>query len=829
MLFSIKNPANIIPTIRDTFLRFPLPFICALVSTLIALLLVRDINYVSSWSVLRLFSSLVYATIALTSLKLLVESKNWSLTRHLIGVVIITAVIVGYVWAVFVESTPSTYIYFSLAVGLSLLFSAYIKRSGDSASIWYFNYQNAVAVFFAGLSAVIFGLGLSFILVSVAYLFEIKISIEVYRDVWLLSGGSLFSIYILSNIAKEFDYDNESCAFPKGVSFITNYILVPLMFAYMFVLYAYFIKITVQWELPRGNLGWMITSFGTIGIITKLLVYPIRNSGTRLLALFDKYYYYTLIVPILLLAISIGVRINDYGVTEERYGVVLLGVWFSSVILLTFVKKDRFHIKYVPMILAVLAILASFGPWGAVEVSLSSQTSRLESLLTKHNLMLNGQAIKTKVELSFEDRKTLSSMTDYFTAERYRQKRIRPLFETLIAEALSKETDCCKYRYSLNHKDFIELLGLNYVYGGQSEDYANYINYEKNTHLNDRFHDVSGFDYAGTIFLSRDRKNRIEHEPHTYLISEHESITVELDHKFLIVRSESGDTAEFDLSGHMLELKKQGVGKIDSADYNTIESADYKKLSLTKNSVKGSFKARILLQRIRGEVIKGNAIYITEVEGVLMLKLTAPGTTNNAINDSDINPESNNKNTLKSKEPIFIDKPSHSNISELPDGMTLLNNLPDKIDNYSKFYIRMNDHPSQGTDIGYNYNEGNSRVQINIDDRERYSMRYGISDDLIKENFEWHIKTIYDLEKDGVLYKNVQEYERGELTLFDKRPALYLHMNYIRQDYDRQLNHYYITFSINGYLISISIADVEPLNKEAIINLTNKIIGLLDI
>jgi len=86
-------------------------------------------------------------------------------------------------------------------------------------------------------------------------------------------------------------------------------------------------------------------------------------------------------------------------------------------------------------------MLTSFGPWSAVEVSLGSQASRFESLLIEHRLLLNGQAIKATNELSFEDRKMLSSIADYLSKEEYRKERIEPLFETLIAEIISKDAN----------------------------------------------------------------------------------------------------------------------------------------------------------------------------------------------------------------------------------------------------------------------------------------------------------------------------------------------------------------------------------------------------
>lgn len=80
-------------------------------------MLVHDVELIDDKFVVRCLASLIYGVITLTFLQLFIESKNWSLIRHFMGVVIITTVTIVYVWDLFVESTSSTYIYFSLAVG----------------------------------------------------------------------------------------------------------------------------------------------------------------------------------------------------------------------------------------------------------------------------------------------------------------------------------------------------------------------------------------------------------------------------------------------------------------------------------------------------------------------------------------------------------------------------------------------------------------------------------------------------------------------------------------------------------------------------------------
>ena len=114
------NWGSVVPVVRESFLRFPLSFICTLFSALFALLLVHDIEIIDDEYVGKFFASMIYGVIAFTSLKLLIESKNWSVVKHAVGAIIIMAVIVSYVWLVFDKSTSSTYIFFLLALLLTL-------------------------------------------------------------------------------------------------------------------------------------------------------------------------------------------------------------------------------------------------------------------------------------------------------------------------------------------------------------------------------------------------------------------------------------------------------------------------------------------------------------------------------------------------------------------------------------------------------------------------------------------------------------------------------------------------------------------------------------
>ena len=120
--------------------------------------------------------------------------------------------------------------------------------------------------------------------------------------------------------------------------------------------------------------------------------------------------YFILVPLIILLFIAIGLRVDDYGLTIKRYGVVILGVWLSIVSLSGIFKNE--NIKFIPISLSVLLILISFGPWGIFALSESSQSNRLISILEEHELIAEGKVINEGI-LKEDHLQELYTSADY--------------------------------------------------------------------------------------------------------------------------------------------------------------------------------------------------------------------------------------------------------------------------------------------------------------------------------------------------------------------------------------------------------------------------------
>jgi len=143
----------------------------------------------------------------------------------------------------------------------------------------------------------------------------------------------------------------------------------PLLGAYLLVLYVYAAKILFTWNLPQGWVSILVTvSMGGMLLVTVLL-YPtqFREGGS-----FDKKALRLLpaiMLPLLvLMSVAIGKRVSDYGITAPRLYVILFNLWCYIVCIVLMISRFR-RFWWILASFAVLFLLSSVGPWNFSEVS----------------------------------------------------------------------------------------------------------------------------------------------------------------------------------------------------------------------------------------------------------------------------------------------------------------------------------------------------------------------------------------------------------------------------------------------------------------------------
>lgn len=303
--------------------------------------------------------------------------------------------------------TITRYTAVSLALYLGFIFIPYLLKKEQ--------FEMYVITIFTGFfitliySIVLFS-GLSAILFTMDKLLGIIIKGKVYYYTWLF----VVFIFALSYFLAGIPHKNQEItpkSYPKLLRILLLYIVMPLLIAYTIILYIYFGKIIVTWRWPMGIVSNLVLWYSVIVTIILFLITPIREKvsfANKFLTFAPK-----IILPLLIMMfISIGIRINAYGVTENRYFVAILALWvFFIMLYFCFTKKLRNII--IPVTLSIITLSSVFGPFSSYSISKMSQNNRLEKILIKNNMIKN-EKLQRSTNISIKDREEVVSILDYF-------------------------------------------------------------------------------------------------------------------------------------------------------------------------------------------------------------------------------------------------------------------------------------------------------------------------------------------------------------------------------------------------------------------------------
>jgi hypothetical protein len=334
---------------------------------------------------------------------LFAEASKWTLVPSVVFAAVV-AVVTGYL-AYDPALLQSHLLFLFLGLALTLFVSPYVRRNAEQGAVWLFGMRLALAALLALVVGLILMLGLFAIVNGLKFLFGFDLGNSAWERISALSIYLVGPLFGLAMVPRNLDEVIDLAAhkgglLERGVSVLVNYIAVPLAIIYALLLHAYAAKIIALQSMPKGEVGLTVTLFAIAGTFAWLVAWPLRETGTRLLKLYSRYWFWFLPVPVVLLALAVWQRVGEHGMTPDRYGLILVALWAALVCGYLMLRRSYADMRVIIGGAAVLLVLGSFGPLGAVGLTISSHFGRFEKFLTANGMLEKGRLKAVLPELS---------------------------------------------------------------------------------------------------------------------------------------------------------------------------------------------------------------------------------------------------------------------------------------------------------------------------------------------------------------------------------------------------------------------------------------------
>lgn len=457
--------------------RFPLEIIFALIGTVSATICIQLTKHNYSTD-----TSLYVRLIMMANLGLLLnlavtlfsegrklnELKKWLCHAAACAIIVILFFILNPF-----DNGTADFIRFALvSLGFHLLVSfAGFTDKGRINGFWQFNKALFLRILASALYGVVLFLGLAAALGAMNFLFNTTFKYDTFLTLWAWITGMFVTVFFLAGVPDGINSLEEDNSYPKGLKIFTQYVFIPLATVYVIILLSYEIKILIEWKLPKGMVSDLILGYAVFGILSLLLLYPIRNRDeNKWLKTFARSFYFLMIPLVILLFVAIGTRIFKYGITEYRYFLTLLSCWLFA-ITVYFLTSKKQNIKLIPVSLCILSLLAVYGPQSAFSVSMYSQRNGLINIFKKYGAFENGKLTSLKgKKVSKRDGNQSVSILDYLITD-HNFNSLQPYLPRdlkFITDSLSKEKNDSgkvitvdKYRLPIKQLDWAkEYLGV---------------------------------------------------------------------------------------------------------------------------------------------------------------------------------------------------------------------------------------------------------------------------------------------------------------------------------------------------------------------------------
>jgi|GEM_PF-1411438 len=418
-------------SLKQVWVRFPLSILSLVILTF-SWLLITDFAYgvcCLDGFRLYLFTNLYFffrlaivaaiGVVLFTIIRLYWESQqvdqNRLLVYYAIGLIILSLVFVIFPWQT--QDLALQYVYQTFLLGLALVFLFLIVPfvySYTNQGVWSFWYSMGYNFVIAYAFGLIINLGLSSALGFASFLFNLDIPPKIYVMLLVLSVITFGTWYFLASLPDiKSILAHKEVVYPKYLKFLAKYIL-PFIFAvYLLILYIYSFRIVITQNWPFNQVALPVVWFVIIGFGAVILLFPwLQELWAKRLS---QIIYISLLPIMAVYFLAVGLRINDFGWTIDRYLLVVFGIWVV-LISLYFLISSKPLLKTWSVSIVLILLVVSFGPWGIFAVSKTDQLQRLKEVLQAQGLLVDGKIRPTNKVLACTEKAKIRNIMEYLVS-----------------------------------------------------------------------------------------------------------------------------------------------------------------------------------------------------------------------------------------------------------------------------------------------------------------------------------------------------------------------------------------------------------------------------
>ena len=409
-----ENVKKLLLHFKSGFERFPVTIILAFMHFITGIYIAEVRSFQSDEFVevnLLLFGSIfITAMFEMLYEKYFYKKNRW-LVRGAYSVLTFVVSVIFYVEYLRTNDYYNIYYFTLIPISIVLFLLIPILRKKESRE----KYLQSVFSNFVitGIFAAVLWIGIEIILATVNYLFFYSGDSLFFRlttySFWFITevfGASLF----LSLLKKPND-NLENYEFPFIFNLLIKFVIIPLIIIYTGVLYIYMAKVVISMHLPKGLISHLVLWYTGFSVVVMILITPFTQKD-KFFENFKKYFPYFSIPLIFASLFAVFQRTYQYGITENRY-YVLISIFWLFFCMILYIRKMNITGIFISLIACL--VISVYTPLSAKNVSNFSQSQRLKRMLVKYGALKDGKISKITQKLNNSEGSQIYTTLQYIS------------------------------------------------------------------------------------------------------------------------------------------------------------------------------------------------------------------------------------------------------------------------------------------------------------------------------------------------------------------------------------------------------------------------------